>query len=91
MLAPLSNIRISAEDAYKQFKSLLNKYQKGWIQSPLKKKETIKRGRKRTGKKRTVVNQRRQRGKKRTIVKSKKKRTNKRTNKRKIDKRRKLR
>ena len=40
MLAPLSNIRISAEGAYKQFKSLLNKYQKGKPKK-IKKKSSV--------------------------------------------------
>ena len=74
MIQPLSENRISAENAYKEFKSLLNKYKKG---IPKKKKSRMKRVKRRTIGKKTVVKRGKKkvvkRGRKKTDVKRKKK------------------
>ena len=65
MIQPLSQNRISAENAYKEFKSLINKYKKG---IPKKKKSRMKRVKRRSiGRKKAVV----KRGRKKTVVKRK--------------------
>jgi len=74
MITPLSKNRISAEDAYKRFKLLFNKYKKGWIQSPRKKRNILQqrtKKRKKVNKRRTVVKQKRNVNKRRTVVKQK--------------------
>ena len=67
MIQPLSQNRISAENAYKEFKSLINKYKKGIAKKKKSRVKRVKRGSIR--RKKTVV----KRGRKKTVVKRKKK------------------
>ena len=60
MISPLSKNRISAENAYKEFQSLLNKYKKGipkrkGVKKTVKRKGVKRKGVKRTGVKRKKV------------------------------------